>query len=131
MITEQEITIYNKLTNSKWKRTNLKGTFRNTSIQNRTLTGSNTNDNGLLRIFDTKDFVDYNEWKNNDFSNTNKWTVQTGDVIVDRWVDFEFEGNAPITALQKEYGREHVLSVISFDDYRKGTSLDHIKIGLK
>lgn len=131
MITEQEITIYNKLTNGKWKRTNLKGTFRNTSIQNRTLTGSNTNDNGLLRIFDTKNYVDFQQWKNNNLLNSEVWTVQTGDVIVDSKIDFEYEGTAPITALQNEYGREHVLLVVSFDDLRKGTDLDHIKIGLK
>lgn len=133
MITEQEITIYNKFTDVNkqvtWHKTPLVGTYRNTSILNRTKTGSNTNDTALLRIFDTSKYVDEKEYKKK--LNVDVWTAQIGDIVVDKNVDLDITSTAPITELQKQYGKAHVQSIVSIDDNRKGTVLDHIKVGLK
>ena len=133
MITEQKITIYNKFVDDKkqatWHKTHLIGTYRNTSILNRTKTGSNTNDTALLRVFDTSKYVDEEEYKK--ALNVDVWTVQIGDIVVDKNVDFDITSTAPITELQKQFGKNHVQAVVSIDDNRKGTVLDHIKVGLK
>lgn len=133
MITEQEITIYNKFVDDKkqttWHRTPLIGTYRNTSILNRTKTGSNTNDTALLRIFDTSKYVNEEEYKKE--LKPDVWTVQIGDIVVDKDVDFDITSTAPITELQKQFGKAHVQAIVSIDDNRKGTVLDHIKVGLK
>lgn len=133
MITEQEITIYNKFVDDKkqitWHKTHLIGTYRNTSILNRTKTGSNTNDTALLRVFDTSKYIDEEEYKK--ALNVDVWTVQIGDIVVDKNVDFDIASTAPITELQKHFGKSHVQAVVSIDDNKKGTVLDHIKVGLK
>lgn len=107
MITEQDITIYTKVKET-WVKMDLKGTFRNTSIKNRTQTGVQTNDVGVVRIFENIELT-------------------TGDVLINKKIDDDFES---ITKLREIHGKHNVFTIKSIDNYFLGTELDHIKIGL-
>ncbi len=108
MITEQDITIYHKV-DKNYVKTALKGTFRNTSIRNRTQSGINTTDKGLVRVFENIE-------------------VASEDIVVNKLV--EDTENISLTSLKEKYGIHNVFLVKSVDYFMVGTKLDHVKIGL-
>jgi len=61
------------------------------------------------------------------------WFVQKGDVIVNKEVEDEIEGNTPITQLSNKYGKDNVYKIISIDkfiyDDKDIEELNHIKLG--
>jgi len=127
MITEQEITIYNKYkTNNetKWHRTTLIATLRNGSLTRYTGNTVQTDYSSLIRIYDTSDYVEEKDY------NGTGWTCRSGDIVVNQKTNYEITTDAPITELRQAYGDKNVYSIVGFDDYRKGTELDHIKLGL-
>ena len=108
IFTEQDITIYHKVAKNYIKM-NLKGSFRGTSIRNRTQSGVNTTDNGLVRIFEDIE-------------------VASEDIVVNKFVE-DIE-NISLTMLKEKYGKHNVFLVKSVDYFMVGTKLDHVKIGI-
>ncbi len=111
----QKITIYHK-ENNRYIRYIKDASYRNTSILNRTNTGTSNIDNALIRIFDIKELGE-------------TWNVTKEDIIVNKEVTDEVEGTTPLTQLTKKYGKENVHKVTSIDKFIFGKQLDHIKIG--
>lgn len=115
----QKITIYHK-NNKKWDRYVKEASYRNTSIANHNKNGSNSTDNALIRIFDV---IEYNM----------SWFAQKDDVIVNKEVRDEIEGNTPITQLSNKYGKDNVHKITSIDkfvfDDQDIEELNHIKLG--
>lgn len=127
IFTEQEITIYNKYKEKgvvKWHRTNIKATLRNGSLTRKEANTTTTDYESLVRVYDTSDYVEEQNYEGIG------WTCRSGDIIINMLTNYEINTDAPITELRDEFGAKNVYSISSFDDYRKGTSLDHIKIGL-
>jgi len=127
IFTEQEITIYNKYKENgvvKWHRQVLKATLRNGSLTRKEGNTTTTDYESLVRIYDTSDYVEEQNYEGIG------WTCRAGDIIVNFPINYEINTDAPITELRDQYGARNVYSISSYDDYRKGTSLDHIKIGL-
>lgn len=116
----QDITIYHKEEN-KYIRYPKLASLRNTSYLNRNKTGLQTTDNALIRVFDTKGY-------------NNTWKCEKGDVIVSKKVTDNIE-KAPLTELQKKYGKDYVYEVSSIDifDFKDNDllELNHIKIGAR
>lgn len=116
----QDITIYHKEEN-KYIRYPKLASLRNTSYLNRNKTGLQTMDNTLIRIFDTKGY-------------NNTWKCEKGDIIVSKKVKDDIE-KAPLTELQKKYGKDYVYEVSSIDifDFKDNDllELNHIKIGAR
>lgn len=116
----QDITIYHKEEN-KYIRYSKVASVRNTSILNRNKTGVSSTDNALIRVFDTEGY-------------NNTWKCQKGDVIVSKDVSDDIKA-APLTELQKKYGKEYVYEVSSIDifDFKSEDvkELNHIKIGAR
>ena len=116
----QDITIYHKEEN-KYIRYPKLASLRNTSYLNRNKTGLQTTDNALIRIFDTKGY-------------NNTWKCEKGDIIVSKKVKDDIE-KAPLTELQKKYGKDYVYEVSSIDvfDFKDDDllELNHIKIGAR
>lgn len=116
----QDITIYHKEEN-KYIRYPKLASLRNTSYLNRNKTGLQTTDNALIRIFDTKGY-------------NNTWKCEKGDIIVSKKVKDDIE-KAPLTELQKKYGKDYVYEVSSIDifDFKDNDllELNHIKIGAR
>lgn len=113
----RKITIYHKK-DKTYERYVKEASYRNTSIINRNTSGTSNSDTALIRIFD---LIDYE----------NTWVVEKEDIIVNKKVDDEIEGTAPITQLSKKYGKNNVHLVTSIDKFIFGEELDHIKIGAK
>lgn len=115
----RKITIYHK-DSVKWNRYVVEASYRNNSILNHNKYGENTTDNVLIRIFDKKGY------------NTD-WFISEGDIIVNKEVEDEIEGNTPNTQLSKKYGKENVHKVTSINDLTFDDEdieeLQHIKIG--
>lgn len=115
----RKITIYHK-NNNKWDRYVVEASYRNNSILNHNRNGSNSTDDVVVRIFDSEE---YNV----------SWFVQKDDVIVNKEVDDEIEGNAPITQLSNKYGKDNVHKVNSMNDLtfedEDIEELNHIKLG--
>lgn len=127
MFTEQKVTIYNKYTSNnetRWHRQILIVTLRNGSSTANNGNSVITDYNGLARVYDTKDYVEEKDYVGEG------WTCRSGDIIVNFPTDYEIITDAPINELRGEFGARNVYSISSYDDYRKGTNLDHIKIGL-
>ena len=116
----QDITIYHKEEN-KYIRYPKLASLRNTSYLNRNKTGTQTTDNAHIRVFDTKGY-----------NNTQK--CKKGDIIVSKKVLDDIE-KAPLTELQKKYGKDYVYEVSSIDvfDFKDNDllELNHIKIGAR
>ena len=116
----QDITIYHKEEN-KYIRYPKLASLRNTSYLNRNKTGLQTTDNALIRIFDTKGY-------------NNTWKCEKGDIIVSKKVKDDIE-KAPLTELQKKYGKDYVYEVSSIDIFEFKDNdlleLNHIKIGAR
>jgi len=114
----QDITIYHKENNS-FTRYNKRASVRNTAYRNRNNTGLSNSDSALIRVFDV-----------NGYNNT--WKCSKGDVIVALNVDDTIV-QAPLTELQKKYGKEYVYEVSSIDIFKFEdndiSELNHIKIG--
>lgn len=115
----RKITIYHKC-EDKWDRYVVEASYRNNLILNHNRNGSNSTDDVVVRIFDNEE---YNV----------SWFVQKGDVIVNKEVEDEIEGNAPITQLSNKYGKENVhkvncMSDLIFED-EDLEELNHIKLG--
>jgi len=115
----QKITIYHKK-GTRWERYVKEASYRNTSILNRNKNGSNSTDNALIRIFDIEG---YNEI----------WFALKDDIIVNKEIEDEIEGNTPITQLSNKYGKDNVYKIISIDkfiyDDKDIEELNHIKLG--
>lgn len=127
MFTEQQITIYNKYKENnevKWHKTILNATLRNGSLTRITGNSPMTEYSSLVRIYDTSNYIEEQSYAGSG------WTCRSGDLVVNKAVNHEIETEAPITELRNLYGNKNVYSIAGFDDYRKGTDLDHIKIGL-
>lgn len=127
MFTEQEITIYNKYKENgivKWHRQSLVVTLRNGSLTRKEANTTTTDYESLVRVYDTSDYIEEQNY------NGIGWTCRSGDIIINLSTDYEITTDAPITELRGEFGARNVYSISSYDDYRKGTNLDHIKIGL-
>lgn len=116
----QDITIYHKEEN-KYIRYPKLASLRNTSYLNRNKTGLQTTDSAIIRVFDTKGY-------------NNTWKCQKGDIIVSKKVKDDIE-KAPLTELQKKYGKDYVYEVSSIDvfDFKDNDllELNHIKIGAR
>lgn len=115
---EQYITIYHKNGNN-WERYHKNASLRNVSYYNRNMTGSNSTDNALIRIFEVEGY-------------NHTWTCKKGDIICSKKINDIIE-KAPLTELREKYGKENVFEVSSveefiFDDARI-KKLNHIKIG--
>ena len=117
----KDITIYHKEKNGSYTRYSKQASVRNTSYLNRNKTGSQTTDNVLIRVFDTKGY-------------NNTWKCQKGDVIVSKKVTDNVV-KAPITELRDKYGKDYVYEVSSIDifDFENLAlnELNHIKIGAR
>lgn len=111
---KQEITIYHKNSNN-YTRYNVIASVRNTSIINRTNTGVTNVDNAVIRIFE---------------EDKQTYEISKEDVIVNCHVEDTIQV-APLTELQKKYGKDNVYSVVSIDKFLLGEVLDHVKIGAK
>lgn len=116
----QEITIYHKNDNNEWVRFNLdKVSVRGTSILNRNNTGTSNVDNAIVRIFDIDRY-------------NNSYFVSKGDIIVNSNVKDNIV-SAPLTELQKKYGKENCYQVKSIDvfkfDDEDTKDIQHVKIG--
>jgi len=115
----RKITIYHKNDN-KWDRYVVEASYRNNSILNHNRNGFNSTDDVVIRIFDAKE-------------HNVSWFVQKGDVIVNKEVEDEIEGNTPITQLSNKYGKDNVHKVnsmnnLTFQD-EDIEELNHIKLG--
>lgn len=126
----RNITIYHK-NDEKWERYVKEASYRNTSMSSRNKNGlssstinrnksSNSTDDALIRIFDIEDY-------------NLTWFVQKDDIIVNKEVDDEIEGNTPNTQLSNKYGKDNVHKVTSIDkfifDDKDIEELNHIKLG--
>lgn len=126
----QKITIYHK-NNEKWDRYVKEASYRKTSmsIRNRNGLGSstvnrnkspNSTDDVLIRIFDVEEY-------------NLLWFVEKDDIVVNKEVEDEIEGNTPITQLSEKYGRDNVHKINSIDkllfDDEDIEELNHIKLG--
>ncbi len=115
----RKITIYHK-NNKKWDRYVIEASYRNNSILNHNKNGSNSTDNVVVRIFDIEEY-------------NLLWFVEKNDVIVNREVEDEIEGNTPITQLSNKYGKDNVHKVTSINDLtfndKDIEKLNHIKLG--
>ena len=113
----QEITIYHK-NDKKWDRYVVEASFRHTSVINHSKNGTNSSENALIRIFDTKGY-------------NFLWFVAKGDVIVNKKVEDEIEGQTPLIQLKKVNGDENVFKVTSIDKFifEDCNDLQHIKLG--
>lgn len=115
----RKITIYHKNDN-KWDRYVVEASYRNNSILNHNRNGSNSTDDVIIRIFNMKEY-------------NLSWFVQKGDVIVNKEIEDEIEGNTPITQLNSKYGKENVHKVNSINDLtfedEDIEELNHIKMG--
>ena len=114
----QNITIYHKNTENKWDRYVKEASYRNTSILNRNKNGENGTDNALIRIFDIEDY-------------NSKWFANKGDVIVNKEVEDEIEGNTPFTQLSEKYGKDNVHKITSIDKFifNDKDLPNHVKVG--
>ena len=114
----REITIYHK-NKDNWDRYVIEASYRNTSIINRNKTGTKTNDNALIRVFNLEGY-------------NSKWFVENEDIIVNKKVD-DYIDETPMTVLSKKYGKENVHKVVSIDkfifDDEDIEELEHLKIG--
>jgi len=127
MFTEQEITIYNKYKENgvvNWHRQILKATLRNGSLTRKEGNTTLTDYESLVRIYDASDYVEEHQY------NGIGWTCKSDDIVINKATEYNITTDAPINELRGEFGAKNVYSIASYDDYRKGTSLDHIKIGL-
>ena len=127
MFTEQQITIYNKYkqnNETKWHRMIKNATLRNGSLTRITANTVTTDYSSLVRIYDTNDYVEEQNYKGIG------WTCRSGDIIINKATNYEITTDAPINELRDLFGAKNVYSIAGYDDYRKGTDLDHIKIGL-
>lgn len=115
----REITIYHK-NNNQWERYVKQASYRNNSILNHNRNGENSTDNVIIRIFDKEGY-------------NSTWFVQEGDIIVNKEVNDEIEGNTPNTQLSKIYGKENVYKVKSINDLILNDEIldeiEHIKLG--
>lgn len=137
----QEITIFHKNEYKEYERFVKLASIRNTSLLNRNKTGISTNDNAIVRIFDTEYYntslVDDNfptlNMPLDCFLGVN-WKVQKDDIIVNGEVFDTIETTASATELSKKYGKENVFKVNSvqifiYDDVDL-KELNHVKLGL-
>lgn len=115
----RKITIYHK-NNNNWDRYVLNASYRNTSILNHNRSGHSSTDNVLIRIFEVEEY-------------NSSWFVEKGDIIVNKEVFDNVEGNTPITQLSTLYGKDNVHKITSIDkfifDDEDIKELNHIKIG--
>ena len=114
----KKITIYHK-NKENYERYEVEASIREISILNHNKNGSNSTENVIIRIFDTKGY-------------NSKWKVAKGDVIVNMVVEDKIE-SAPYSELKKKYGVENVYTVkkinkMNFDDPEL-EELTHIKLG--
>ena len=114
----QDITIYHKNSENKWDRYVKEASYRNTSILNRNKNGENGTDNALIRIFDIEDY-------------NSKWFANKGDVIVNKEVEDEIQGNTPFTQLSEKYGKDNVHKITSIDKFifNDKDLPNHVKVG--
>ena len=114
----QDITIYHKGNNS-FTRYNKRASVRNTAYRNRNNTGVSNTDSALIRVFDAEGYG-------------NTWFCSKGDVIVSLNIEDTII-QAPLSELQKKYGKEYVYEVSSIDIFKYDdndiSELNHIKIG--
>lgn len=113
----QMITIYHK-NGKRWDRYVKKASFRHTSVLNHNKNGSNITENAIIRIFD---IAGYNV----------EWFVEKGDVIVNKEVIDDIEGQTPLTQLKNIYG-DNVFKITSIDKFifnDEDIDLQHIKLG--
>lgn len=115
----RKITIYHE-NDKKWDRHTIEASYRNNSILNHNKNGSNSTDDVIIRIFDLKEY-------------NLSWFVQKNDVIINKEVEDEIEGNTPLTQLSDKYGKDNVHKVnsinnLTFEDEDTG-ELNHIKLG--
>lgn len=114
----QEITIYHKNGNI-WDRYIVKASVRNISYRNRNTTGVQTTDNALIRIFDVEGY-------------NHTYKIQKGDIIYSGASETEIV-KAPLTELQKVYGKEKVFEVSSVEEFifddEDIKEINHIKVG--
>lgn len=115
----REITIYHK-NNNKWDRYEIEASYRNNYILNHNKNGENSTDDVVVRIFNLEEYG-------------SSWFINVGDIIVNKKVKDEIEGNTPNTQLSKKYGKENVHKVTSINDFTFNDEdikeLEHIKIG--
>lgn len=114
----KKITIYHK-NKENYERYEVEASIREISILNHNKNGTNSTENVIIRIFDTKGY-------------NSKWKVEKDDVIVNMVVEDEVE-SAPYSELKKKYGVENVYTVkeinkMNFDDPEL-EELTHIKLG--
>lgn len=116
----QDITIYHK-TEKGYTRFNKKASLRNTSYLNRSKTGVETSDNGIVRVFDTRGY-------------NMSWRCEKGDIIVARRIKDTIT-KAPLTELREKYGKHYVYEVKSIDIFDftnpRLNQINHIKIGIR
>lgn len=114
----QNITIYHKNSKNKWDRYVKEASYRNTSILNRNKNGENGTDNALIRIFDIEGY-------------NSKWFANKGDVIVNKEVEDEIQGNTPFTQLSEKYGKDNVHKITSIDKFifNDKDLPNHVKVG--
>ena len=114
----QNITIYHKNSKNKWDRYVKEASYRNTSILNRNKNGENGTDNALIRIFDIEGY-------------NSKWFANKGDVIVNKEVEDEIQGNIPFTQLSEKYGKDNVHKITSIDKFifNDKDLPNHVKVG--
>lgn len=115
----RKITIYHK-NDKKWDRYVIEASYRNNSILNHNKNGFNSTDDVIIRIFDVKGY------------NLSGF-IQKNDVIVNKEVEDEIEGNIPLTQLSDKYGKDNVHKVTSVNDLtfndKDIEKLNHIKLG--
>lgn len=111
----KEATIYHK-TKADYKKYQLELSFRQTSSIVHENVGLNSNDEVLIRIFDK----DYNK----------KWFCDKGDFIVLGFTDYEVK-EAPLTELQKQFGKDKVFKVMSVEDLFYDDDIGHLKVTCK
>lgn len=114
----KKITIYHK-NKENYERYEVEASIREISILNHNKNGTNSTENVIIRIFNTKGY-------------NSKWKVEKDDVIVNMVVEDEVE-SAPYSELKKKYGVENVYTVkeinkMNFDDPEL-EELTHIKLG--
>lgn len=137
----QPITIYHKNSSGIYERFNKDASIRNTSMLKHNKNGFESNDNIIIRIFDTKRYNKSIHIQNtssmlncplNCFLGEN-WKISQGDIIVNGKVDDEIKDTTPNTQLSKKYGKENVFKVNNInvliyndDDIEE---LNHVKLG--
>ena len=111
----REITIYHN-TGGGYTHYKTYASIRQTSSINHDNTGLNSTDEVLIRIFDKG----YNE----------EWFCEKGDFIVSKFTDYKVE-TAPLTELQKEFGKDKVFKVMSTEDLYYDDEVGHLKVVCK